>query len=227
MIEYTWFQNLGHLNNPVGRAHAVAAITSDTYYAACGYERTKPRTPEQKRAAIALGRDEEPDFEIRVWRLAGYPKEACQGCLEALTPHAPPRYIATDDREIERVDAACNHRKCPPGECIAYNDATLQITEADEAKARELVAAGWWSTSAKYRTIARWKERVPAIEELILPEMLDTFHGRRLAEVIRKHEKWRMDVPRFGPEFAEHCEEAVLSPSLFRAFKKAGGECGR
>lgn len=138
-------------------------------------------------------------------------------------------YIATDDREIVRVDAACNHRRCPPGECIAYDAATLLVTEADAARGRELVEEGWWSTSAKRRTIERWKERPPTVEELFRPELLDTFHGQRLAAVVRTHVQHHYSVAYANGKAwpRDLFEEATLSPSLFKAFKRAGGDCGR
>ena len=135
------------------------------------------------------------------------------------------RLIATDDRGITRVDAPCNHRRCPPGECIAYDEKTLEITEADVAMAAKLVAEGWWSTSGKYRTIAKWKEKPPTVEEIFSEDLLATFHGKRIAEMVRSHEKWHYTVG--SPAHAEHIEHAKLTPSLFRAFKKAGGDCGR
>lgn len=135
------------------------------------------------------------------------------------------KYIATDDREIERADGLCNHRRCPPGECCAYTPATLRITPADEELARQLVAEGWWSTSRKSRSIARWKEPIPPIEQMFRPEFLATFHGERLAELVRDHVKWNYGVS--SPKNAARIEHATLSPSLFDAFKKAGGDCGR
>lgn len=142
-------------------------------------------------------------------------------------------YIATDDRPIDRNGRSCGHRKCMSlgTTCRAYSDATLEVTPADEAKAKELVAEGWWSTSAKRQTIRRWKERPPTVEELIRPEMLETFHGRRLAAILTLHEQWRSDVSydlvTRKPYPDDLFEDARLSPSLFRAFKAAGGSCGR
>lgn len=141
-------------------------------------------------------------------------------------------YIATDDRRIERVGGwSCGHRKCLVlgVTCRAYSEATLAITDADERKARELIADGWWSTSAKRRTIARWKERPPTVEELFRSEMLAAFHGKRLAEVIRKHERghWDVSFADGKPYPDELFERARLSPSLYRACKAAGMDCGR
>jgi hypothetical protein len=140
-------------------------------------------------------------------------------------------YIATDDRGIERVAAKCTHRRCPPGNCLAYTEATVTPTPADEEVAKHLVAEGWWSTSAKYRTIRRWKEKPPTVEELIRPELLNTFHGKRLAAALRPHIKYNygsyMDPETRAPYPDDLFEDAQLSPSLFRAFKAAGGDCGR
>lgn len=136
-------------------------------------------------------------------------------------------YITTDDREIERSGGSCNHRSCArdPDGCRAYNERTQEITDADRAKAAELVAEGWWSTSQKSRTIARWQEPVPRLEEMFRPEFLTTFHGQRLAELVRDHVKYHYGCLRNSAE--EHIERARLSPSLFRAFKQAGGDCAR
>lgn len=135
--------------------------------------------------------------------------------------------IATDDREIEYAGGKCSHPKClRNGQgCRMYNEETVQITEADAQRGRELVAEGWWSTSQKYRAIARWREPVPTLEALFAPGMLDTFHGQRLGEVVRKHLDGHYGCG--GPAADPHLERATLSVSLFRAFKQAGGDCGR
>ena len=142
-------------------------------------------------------------------------------------------YITTDDRKIEPAGGSCGHRKCNTlgFNCRMFSEATLEITPADEAKAKELVAEGWWSTSGKRRTIRRWKERVPSPEELIRPEQLNTFHGQRLAHFLRgilKHNDWvSYDAVTRKPWPDDLFVDAQLSPSLYRAFKAAGGECGR
>jgi hypothetical protein len=122
-------------------------------------------------------------------------------------------YITTDDRD--RVGAG---RRAP--ECRRR-----WRGDADRAKAVKLVAAGWWSTSQKYRSIARWRESVPPIEEMFRPEFLATFHGQRIAKVVRQHLDGHYGCG--GPAAEPHIEHARLSPSLFRAFKQAGGDCGR
>lgn len=138
--------------------------------------------------------------------------------------------IKTDDRELERAGGACNHRKCRGSEegCRAYSEETLRISPADEERARQLVAEGWWSTSAKSRTIARWKEPLPTIEDLFRPEALATFHGQRLAHFCRQHLMYHQYGAYVHNHAAdEHHEHATLSPSLFKAFKAAGGDCAR
>jgi hypothetical protein len=136
-----------------------------------------------------------------------------------------PYYFATDDRGIERVDATCDHPKCRGAPCRAYSDETRKVTDADAELGARLVAEGWWSTSRKYRSLARWKERVPTIEQIFRPDVLETFHGQRLAKLITDHVRWHYNCG--GPTAEPHLEHAECSPSVFAAFKAAGGDCGR
>src|SRR5262249_53746062 len=134
-------------------------------------------------------------------------------------------YIATDDRPIERVNGPCDHRRCPPNECLMFSPATLEITDKDRELAVQLVAEGWWSTSHKYRSVARWREPIPPIDKMFQPEFLTSFQGQRIAAYVKRYLDDHYDVR--NHKYEEHIEDATLSPSLFLAFKQAGGDCGR
>lgn len=127
-----------------------------------------------------------------------------------------------------RVGGPCDHFSCLRlGQgCRAYADAALQPSDEDLEFGRRLVLEGWWSTSRRYCTIARWKEPVPThaqIEEA-LTALAGAFQGHRLAEILRKHELYKIEhrATRDGDQ-----EEAVITPTQMLAFKRAGGECGR
>lgn len=138
--------------------------------------------------------------------------------------------IATDDRGIERVDAPCEHRRCPPGKCRAYTPETLAITDADMEKGRQLVAEGWRQTSHKHRAVIRWRVQPPTCAEIdallrdrVGTPLIERGHLERLLEV---WERGRLDFGSMSyarSPNASLVEHATLSPSLFKAFKKAGG----
>lgn len=138
-------------------------------------------------------------------------------------------YLKTDDREIERVDAVCNHRRCPVGECQAYTAATLEPSAADHELAAKLVADEWRSISSKHRHVMRWKVPPPSAEDILRQEMLDTPAGKKLASYYEHYVRYDFGSLRLqyaeGVEGRDQVEYATLSPSLFRAFKKAGGRC--
>lgn len=88
-------------------------------------------------------------------------------------------------------------------------------TEADWQMVRDLIAAGWRSTSNAYHTVKLVK--VPAFEEAIhfadgTPEWLRKEVRDNYTRLSERH--W----PRSGEG-----EERTLTPAQFRAFKMAGG----
>lgn len=112
----------------------------------------------------------------------------------------------------------CVHRGCDGGPCRMLTEEELAPSDEDMEAARVLIAEGWHSTSNKYRTVARFVDPIPPIEDMLRPEALDTLHGRRLAEW------WRFN--RHSSDLRTHrdgVEHRNLSIPLFRAFKKLGG----
>lgn len=112
----------------------------------------------------------------------------------------------------------CEHRNCVGGPCQMLTDEELAPSEKDLEEARVLLAEGWASTSNKYRTVARFIEPVPVIEDMVAPKVLATFHGKRLAAC------WQ----RCGHGSDLRCsqegvERRELRVRVFRAFKRLGG----
>ncbi len=143
--------------------------------------------------------------------------------FEALTPVPPP----ARPEVYPRRGGPCDHRSCrgAVAGCRAYADEVVTPTDEDTALAQQLVAEGWWSTSRRYCTIARWKEPAPTVEQIrtALVALAGEFHGNRLADVLRVHEEYKIDHRRSGAEI----EERTITPAQMLAFKRAGGEPGR
>lgn len=77
----------------------------------------------------------------------------------------------------------CGHGKCYSDKCLALSPEQYTPTEEDFALADELVEGGWISVSNRYRHVIRWKPPgSPPIEELLRPEVLNTYWGRELAK---------------------------------------------
>lgn len=89
----------------------------------------------------------------------------------------------------------------------------LTPTEEHYEEARQLVKDGWLSVSNKYRTVARIK--IPSITELLQPQFHGTWLEQELKELIRRQKGFW--VRRRG-------ETKELSPQVFYAFKKIGGD---
>lgn len=101
--------------------------------------------------------------------------------------------------------------------------------EADAALAAELVAGGWYQTSARYRTVAR----IAPPRETFAPEITITLSGALEAAYAHNQELFqrildnaersaRMQLLR-GPE-SPAIERRELSITEFQAFKRAGGK---
>jgi hypothetical protein len=95
----------------------------------------------------------------------------------------------------------------------------LEPSPEDLLEAEQLVKEGWHSVSAKFRGIARFREPVPRIEDLVSVEVLATNHGKRLAERWSKwSHTWDLRTNNAGVEHRD------LSVKLYRAFRMKGGQ---
>lgn len=141
-------------------------------------------------------------------------------------------YVAAELNSYPRRGGACNHRRCQGSDegCRAYVEEVLAPNAADDEYGRQLVAENWWSTSHKYGHISRWKELVPGPEQIeaALIAIAGEYHGRRLAEVLRRHEHDHYDCRALqcDAKYA-HQEHRTITPAQMKAFKRAGGDCGR
>lgn len=100
----------------------------------------------------------------------------------------------------------------------------LEPSEEDMRLGERLVAEGWKSTSSKFRHIARFRIAPPNIEELMKPDALHTYHGRRLKKLWEQHRSdgWWL---RMGPDQGDDgVEKMVLTVKEYRAFRLAGGQ---
>lgn len=113
----------------------------------------------------------------------------------------------------------CNHKNCDGGPCKMLTPEELAPNPEDFVEAEQLVAEGWRSVSHKFRGIARFREPVPRIEEMVSADVLATFHGKRLAE---RWSKWS----HFGDLRTNDAgvERRDLSVKLYRAFRMKGGQ---
>jgi hypothetical protein len=94
----------------------------------------------------------------------------------------------------------------------------LEPTPEQMEEAKQLVAEGWFSTSNKYRSIARFKVRLTG-KDLVRPEYHDTEMGKLLIHAWEG--SWERHLLRCGsPEIVEHRE---LTTRMFRAFKLSNG----
>jgi len=114
---------------------------------------------------------------------------------------------------------ACEHYNCDGGECKMLTDEELQPTERDYRDARELLQKGWYSTSNKHRTIARFTEPVPKIEAMVSPEVLATNHGQRLKRMW--DQMYHAHDLRTSINGVQHKE---LPVKVYKAFKSLGGQ---
>lgn len=132
---------------------------------------------------------------------------------------SPARYTTTNEAKFG--PPPCGHRRCSPDECYKLPPEEVDPTPADITLGEQLVAEGWMSTSTRHRTIARWKNQPPKIEDMLLPEYRDSPFGRRF--IARYGEWYGPSLRDSNPEFEPFIERRKLTLPQFRAFKKAGG----
>lgn len=117
----------------------------------------------------------------------------------------------------------CGHRRCADDECYKLPPEEVDPTDADLVRGKQLVDDGWLSTSTRHRTLARWKNQPPKVEDMLLPEYRDSPFGRCF---IARYGEWYGPSLRDNkPEFEPFIERMTLTLPQFRGFKKAGGKC--
>jgi hypothetical protein len=84
----------------------------------------------------------------------------------------------------------------------------------------ELVQAGWYSISNKYCMLARWKEPIPKLEDIIKPECLALPHVDRIIEAWNKRRRPELDLRGRHPLI----EHLTLTQDEYIAFRAAGGQ---
>jgi len=114
------------------------------------------------------------------------------------------------------IGGKCDHRNCDGGPCKMLTPDELEPEEEDLIDAAHWIAEGWHSTSVKYRNISKFKEPVPKIEDMVSPEVLATFHGRRLKD--RWERNHSSDL-----RSCEGIDNLELTVKQYKAFKKLGG----
>lgn len=89
----------------------------------------------------------------------------------------------------------------------------LEPTEEHYAEARQLAADGWLSVSNKYRTVARMK--IPSVKELLQSQFHGTWLEEEMRGLLQREERFWVRM---------RGEQRELSPQVFYAFKKIGGQ---
>jgi hypothetical protein len=146
-------------------------------------------------------------------------------CEEAAEASAPALALAPAPAPPPppRALPPCGHRRCSDDECYKLSSEEIDPTNEDLVLGKKLVDEGWLSTSARYRTIGRWRNHPPKIVEMLLPEYRDSPFGRYF---IARYGEWYGPSLRNGtPEFEAFIERKELTLPQFRGFKKAGGRC--
>ena len=116
----------------------------------------------------------------------------------------------------------CNHRECQSwGEgCRQLTDDELRPGPDDFTYVDQLIAEGYYQTSARYRSVAGPLSAIPSAETVLRPEFLDTKWGRELARI---WEGWRRHFLRVH-EASDGIQNIDLTVKQFAAFKQRGGK---
>ncbi len=132
------------------------------------------------------------------------------------------------DEEREMTDAEPEHdimcfclrcapnQRCEPGRVILAMDVAADAEFSPEDEARLLVFEGFQQTSGKYRQVARVPRGKSGLEALL--EADPKAHAR----IMQKAEAVASD--HYRRCCAEGDDKRALSPEVFKAFRKAGGE---
>ena len=109
-------------------------------------------------------------------------------------------------------------------ETVRVNGTTYTIRERERKIAVKLIEAGFYSTSNKYRSLARWKALPPDLESLIKPEFLANLHVQRLLVHARRFNEWsETDLRCCSLPEEELIEQLELSERMFWIFRACGG----
>ena len=97
----------------------------------------------------------------------------------------------------------------------------LEVSPEDEALAKQLVAEGWFSTSNKYRHIAR--ANLPPVDKaMTFSEFVPVWLRKEVERAYDSWTKWGLRVHSSYPDSG--IESRELTTAQFKAFKKAGGQ---
>lgn len=126
--------------------------------------------------------------------------------------------------ELERRGGDCDHRNCPPGNCLAYTPESMEPDEWQLDWAKAAIANGWISISTKRRLIARLITPWPGLD-MIDPAWRDHPYGKMVADRVAGIRLEILQRIASGGADPHHLVETQeLSLVDWRAFKKAGGQ---